>query len=418
MFKFIHAADIHLDSPLRGLERYEGAPVSEIRGATRKALENLATLAIDERVAFVLIAGDLYDGDWPDYSTGLYLNAQMARLRDAGIAVVVIQGNHDAANLMTKNLRLPDNVRMLSTRKPESFVIERFGTVVHGQGFATRSVKENIAKAYPTAAAGLFNVGLLHTCATGRDGHESYAPCSLDDLRSREYDYWALGHVHQFECLHADPPIVFAGNVQGRHARETGSKGCILVTVDDSNRARMERRELDVLRWTSCRVDATDVPDDDALLERVDRNLRSLVETSDDRFLAVRMEITGVCAIHDALSAGAEGWIAQIRARARDVGSGRLWLEKVKVRTSSTVVPDLSDGPLGEFVRYLEELGADDQALSRLGAELSDLKRKLPSELKDGEEALDIDSPARLREVLEQLRPMVIQGILASGMLS
>ena len=66
MFKFIHAADIHLDSPLRGLEQYEGVPVQEIRNAARRALSNLVDLALDQKVAFVLIAGDLYDGDWRD----------------------------------------------------------------------------------------------------------------------------------------------------------------------------------------------------------------------------------------------------------------------------------------------------------------------------------------------------------------
>src|SRR5713101_8288517 len=120
MFKFLHAADIHLDSPLKGLERYEGAPIDQLRQATRRALENLIQLALDEKVAFVLIAGDLYDGTWKDYNTGLFLTAQMARLREANIAVVVIAGNHDAANKMTRTLRLPDNVTLLAAAKPDS----------------------------------------------------------------------------------------------------------------------------------------------------------------------------------------------------------------------------------------------------------------------------------------------------------
>ena len=96
MFKFLHAADIHLDSPLRGLDRYEGCPVEEIRGATRRALEGLVRLAVAERVAFVLIAGDVYDGDWPDHGTGLFFARKMAELKDARIPVYLISGNHDA----------------------------------------------------------------------------------------------------------------------------------------------------------------------------------------------------------------------------------------------------------------------------------------------------------------------------------
>src|SRR5215467_5830238 len=104
---FLHAADIHLDSPLKGLERYEHAPAERIRGATRRAFERLIELALERRVDFVLIAGDLYDGDWRDFNTGLYLVHQLGRLRDANIPVIVIAGNHDAANKMTRTLRLP-----------------------------------------------------------------------------------------------------------------------------------------------------------------------------------------------------------------------------------------------------------------------------------------------------------------------
>lgn len=127
MFKFIHAADIHLDSQLKGLQRYEGAPVDELRGATRQALENLVRLAIDEEVAFVVIAGDLYDGDWQDHNTGLFFVKQMTQLREAGIRVCLISGNHDAANRMTRSLKLPDNVVMLKTKKPDTLHLEDFG---------------------------------------------------------------------------------------------------------------------------------------------------------------------------------------------------------------------------------------------------------------------------------------------------
>src|SRR6185437_649372 len=121
---FLHAADIHLDSPLKGLERYENAPVGRIRGATRRAFTRLIDLAVEKAVDFVLIAGDLYDGDWRDYNTGLYLVRQLGRLRDANINVYAIAGNHDAANKMTRSLRLPDNVRLLSHEQPQTVRID------------------------------------------------------------------------------------------------------------------------------------------------------------------------------------------------------------------------------------------------------------------------------------------------------
>ena len=225
--KFIHAADIHLDSALRGLERYEGAPVDEIRNATRRAFDNLIELAITEAVDFVLLAGDLYDGDWKDYNTGLYFVERMGRLREAGIRVYMVAGNHDAASQITKHLRVPDNVRLFATRSPERVVLDDLAVAIHGQGFANRAVTDDLSQAYAQGDPQLFNIGLLHTCLDGKPGHEPYAPCSIDGLRSKGYQYWALGHVHAREVVCRDPWIIFPGNIQGRHIRETGDVGLV-----------------------------------------------------------------------------------------------------------------------------------------------------------------------------------------------
>ncbi|MCA9156388.1 MAG: metallophosphoesterase, partial [Planctomycetales bacterium] len=148
MFQFIHAADVHLDSPLIGLEQYEGAPVEEIRGASRRALGRLVELAIDREVAFVVIAGDLYDGDWKDHNTGLFFVGQAARLREAGIPLFVISGNHDAESAMTKSLRLPKNPNgsnmMLSHRKVETVRLDEFGVAIHGRGFDQPKLTDNV----------------------------------------------------------------------------------------------------------------------------------------------------------------------------------------------------------------------------------------------------------------------------------
>jgi len=175
MLKFLHAADIHLDSPLQKLDHYEGAPVEELRHATRRALENMVELAMLEGVAFVLIAGDLYDGDWKDYNTGLYFISQMSKLHEANIPVYIVAGNHDAASKITKTLRLPDGVTLFATERPETFRMDNDGVAIHGQSFSTPAVKKNLAKNYPSLLTGYFNIGVLHTCATGREGHEPYA---------------------------------------------------------------------------------------------------------------------------------------------------------------------------------------------------------------------------------------------------
>ncbi|MFC7540225.1 exonuclease SbcCD subunit D [Siccirubricoccus deserti] len=174
-FRFLHAADLHLDSPLRGLEARPDVPADRIRGATREALQNLVALAIEEQVDFVVLAGDLYDGEWRDWGTGHFLLGQLARLTRAGIRVVAISGNHDAESILTRQLRFPEGATMLPTR-PESHPLPELGVVVHGQGYARREMLENLVPRYPRPVAGAFNIGLLHTSVNGRPGHAGYAP--------------------------------------------------------------------------------------------------------------------------------------------------------------------------------------------------------------------------------------------------
>jgi DNA repair exonuclease SbcCD nuclease subunit len=266
---------------------------------------------------------------------------------------------------------------------------------------------------YPAGLPGYFNLGLLHTCATGREGHDAYAPCSLDDMLRRSYQYWALGHIHKREELHDDPPIVFSGNIQGRHARELGSKGCTLVTVEGNRATRLEHRPLDVLRWVVGRVDAAGATDLDELVQRVGDRLAALGDEADGRILAVRVEIVGPCPAHQKI-AGDQGRIeAEVRDRARDVGGGTLWVEKVQLRTSPPRSFDAGDGPIGFLMQIIAELKADEDRLRALSAvELADLKRKLPDELRRGDEPLDLDSPALLREALDHVGPMIVRALL------
>ena len=181
--KILHAADLHIDSPLGGLTAYEGAPVDEIRGATRRATENLVQSAIDEDVQLVILAGDIFDGDWRDYSTGLFWNEQLGRLRDLEIPVVSVAGNHDAASEITRYLQLPPNVTQLCESRPETKVFDDLEIAVVGQGYAQKAVTADLAQGFPKSDSGLFTIGLLHTSLDGRPGHSNYAPCSVEVLR-------------------------------------------------------------------------------------------------------------------------------------------------------------------------------------------------------------------------------------------
>lgn len=417
MFKFIHAADLHLDSPLRGLEQYENAPVDRIRDACRRALERLVQLAIDERVNFIVLAGDIFDREWPTYNTGLYFQRQMETLREAGIPVVMIAGNHDAEHRQTKRLELPPNVVRLPTDRADTYTLDDWNVKIHGQGFATMAVTDNLSLAYPDADRGCFNIGLLHTCGIGAaDGHQSYAPCTVDSLQRKQYQYWALGHVHKRDPIACDVPVHFSGNLQGRHMRETGPKGCLLVTVDDRHAVKAEFRPLDVFRWERCTIDATGAEQPADILPLLSTALHRATAAADGLPLAVRVEVRGKCRAHEGLLADQQRWVNEVRGAGNSAGASDVWIEKVKFETSlpgDSLRP--AEGALGELLTMLDELHADETQLSQLATELVDLKRKLPAELVEGPDALDLDSPAQLRAALDGVRQLLVQRLTTSA---
>ena len=415
MFKFLHAADLHLDSPLRGLAAYEGAPVNALRGATRRAFDQLIQLAIDEQVAFVLLAGDIYDGDWKDYNTGLYFHKQMVKLREHNVTVYLIAGNHDAESQITRTLRLPDNVRVLATKRPETIRDEDLGVAVHGQGFATRAVTEDLAANYPVPQGGMLNIGLLHTMLTGREGHQPYAPTTLNALVDRRYDYWALGHVHQRVVLNEAPWVVYPGNLQGRHARETGAKGATLVTVDGGRIESVEHRDLDVLRWEVCRVAAAGAARGSDVIDRVSVAVAALAADRDGRSLALRVEINGPCRAHEDLVARPDDWVQQVRAAALDAGAGAVWVEKVRLATSIDLRLEdllLREDAIGGLVRAIDAMLADPARVKECGLLFTDLQSKLPPDLRGGDDPLDLRDVDVLRDGLVDVKQLLVTRLM------
>ena len=365
--KFIHAADLHIDSPLRGLDSYEGAPVARLRGASRHALTALVDLALQEAVAFVLLAGDIYDGNWADFRTGLFFRDQMLRLSRAGIRVFIVKGNHDAESQITKQLPDVDGVHVFSAAKSETVEMEAHGVAVHGRSFPHRAVPEDLVPLYPAPLPGRFNIGVLHTSLTGRAGHDPYAPTSVDALCDKGYDYFALGHVHAREVVRESAPrIVFPGNLQGRHVGETGPKGCELVTVEGGVIVDAVFIGLEVVRWHQLSVDATGLATVDALCRQVVRQAQEVFRAASDKLHAVRVRVVGETGLHR-VEADQPGTVAAaIQAATQDMDGIDVWIEQVELAMRSPMdrvaAAERTDA-LGEVVRLVDGLGEDDAAL-------------------------------------------------------
>jgi DNA repair exonuclease SbcCD nuclease subunit len=346
--RLVHAADLHLDSPLRGLGRLGDDAVAEVlRGASRRALEHLVDLAVGERVPLLLLAGDVYDGDWHDYGTGRFFVRQMARLDDEGVRVVMVSGNHDAESEITRSLRFPPNVSVLSVTEPQSVMFDDLGIVVHGQGFATKAVHHNLAAGFPDRIPGVVNVGLLHTSVSGQEGHEPYAPCDLPDLLAKGYEYFALGHVHRRVVLsEGEHTVAYCGNLQGRSPRETGPKGALLVDLEPG-RAGLEFHALDAARWETLQVPIDGCVTIDSVLDIATERMRGASSAALGRPVAARVIFTG-CGPVAAELADTE----RVREELRLIGDRTgVSVEKVAVKVKAGSEDEVIDADLLAEIR-------------------------------------------------------------------
>ena len=382
-FRFVHTGDIHLDSPLKGLTGQESAAAERIRTATRTAFDTLVGQAVEEQAAFVIIAGDLYDGDWRDYQTGLFFVRQMGRLAKAGIPAFLLYGNHDAESQITKRLVLPENVKVFSARKPQTFRLNDLAVAIHGQSFRQRDITDNLVPAYPAPIAGFFNIGVLHTALGGMSGHANYAPCALDDLISKGYDYWALAHVHQAAVLHEKPHVVFCGNLQGRHIREAGAKSASLVSVADGQVESVVPLHADVVRWIRLQVPVASCGVVDDVVDLIRKTIEETVERDGQgHLLAFRLELTGETALHGHLQSCAEHLLAESRAAALGMGEDAAWIERLVVATSNPDTAGSRKDALGDLQRMIASAAQDTGLQAQLAAELGEFARKLPHDIR------------------------------------
>ena len=418
MIRFIHAADIHLDSPLKGLANRHNLPTAKILAATRDALINLVTLAIDQKVDFVLLAGDIYDGDPEDLKANFHFNQQMGRLNQKNIKVVMITGNHDAKSKISKPLSPPKNLTILSAHQPESCEITKEGEVIaiiHGQGFLNQAEPRNLASTYPAPVAGKLNIGILHTSLDGREGHANYAPTTPNELINKGYSYWALGHVHTREVVHEKPYIIFPGNIQGRHIRETGAKGCYLVTFNDNREAQLEFKPLDVFRWEAITVNLDGIEEESDFEGRLAETVESKKLPFNEIPHGIRIILKGKTSLHSWLICSQNRISENIQGIFDGISAGTLFLEQIKVETSNESTATQNDA-LGEdalsiLKQEIEKLKKNPKDLETLLKEtpLAKLNKEIPGDwkAKDDTNAIQPMNAGWLDEIFNELVPMI-----------
>lgn len=394
-FRFIHTADIHLDSPLRSLSLRDPEIAELIGNATRQSFARIVDLCLDEAVDALMIAGDLYDNKLGSMKTAAFLRSEMRRLEAAGIPVFIIRGNHDAESVITRHLSYPDNVHVF-TGRAEAVAIEGKDTVVHGVSFAKRHMADSLLPKYKSPVPGAVNVGLLHTSLAGSVDHDVYAPCSLSDLTGHGYDYWGLGHIHK-RAAHADGPatIIMPGIPQGRHINEAGPKSVTLVEIADDRTVSVTEKFTAIAQFERVPVNVADIETWPAVLRKVETALGMASDAAVSDSLVARLELTGLTPLAFRLRRDVDELVRETR----EAATGRVFIETIDMQARCPVATPERAGadPFAELRLLMDTDGDGLDAVRKAARELiEDLQQHLP-----------VDARARLGDSDEDVAAMV-----------
>lgn len=373
VIKILHTADIHLDAPLRSLALRDESLRDAVQAATRAAFARIVDVALSERVAALLIAGDLFDGRARSARTAAFLTAQLDRLRAAEIPVFYIKGNHDAENPITGALDLPDNVHVFDARGGRVQLAEDLW--IHGVSFADRHAPESLLPRFPAPVPGAVNIAMLHTSLAGAAGHDTYAPCTVGDLTDMGFDYWALGHVHKRQ-IHAKAPwVVMPGMPQGRDIGEAGAKSASMLTVTEG---RIEVAEVptSVVEFTATTLDISAVESDDALRAALRDHLRGIADGLSSEAGVVRLSLTGTPARHWQILRDQAIWAETVATLARE--TGRLWLDKLRLEIDAPRDSDGTASATQELANLMAEIRQEPGFAATARAEMNEMIDDLP----------------------------------------
>ena len=385
-FRFVHTADVHLDSPLATLALRDPELAELIGGATRKAFVAVIDLCLAEQVDALLIAGDLYDGEQTSMKTARFLADQLRRLHEAGVATFVIRGNHDAESRITRELTLPESVKVFAGRA-EAVSLGRGGleVAVHGVSFAHKHAPESLVPKFRPPVPGSVNIGILHTSLGGSPAHGLYAPCALADLHGAGFDYWALGHIHQRFEERGRAAIVMPGNPQGRDINEAGSKSATLVTIGDDRKITIDERLTSVAQFQRISVDLGGVEDWREALARIEKRLLAARAAGLSEHLVARLTLIGATPLAWRLRSDSD--ILAEDSRALGAAIGKTWIDKIELDCAALQANEIAPAsdPVAELRALMETEVAQSKAFQDALSEIAEeLSRNLPHGSRDG----------------------------------
>lgn len=381
-FTFVHAADLHLGGPFSGLRSVSPTVADAVDRATYRAFDNVLDLALESEAAFVLFAGDIYDGADRNLRAQIRFRDGLRRLDEAGIPALIVHGNHDPLSGTQARLGWPGNTHVFPAHTAEPRLLFHHGervAAVYGSSYLQREVRESLLPHYLPRVEDreLFRIGLLHGTVGVQPGHESYAPCTLAELAAVGMDYWALGHVHSFQVLQAvGPAVVYPGTPQGLSPREDRvPHGCCRVTVDRHRVPTIEFVPADAVRWRTLTLSVEGLATEQELLDRIGRELER-ARADEGVSVIARVRLIGRTPLHSVLRR--EDHLAALTAEFQHEPAAEpfVWLDRLEVETRLPV--DLEqrrsgEDLLGDFLRLCRQARTDPELREVLAAAVEDL---------------------------------------------
>jgi len=309
--RFIHTADLHLDTPFKGLSNLNETLASILKNATFQSFRNIIDRCLQEQVDFLLIAGDIFDSENQSLAAQLKFADELQRLSDQRIPTYFICGNHDPLSSWIEGLQLPDNVHRFGSSEVEKIIHYKGDKPlvdIHGISFQNKAVRNDLTQHYQiknrTAPVSL---ALLHGTIGQPGPHENYAPFSIENISGKGFDYWALGHIHKRQIIRKEhPAVVYPGNPQGRDFGETGAKGCYLVETTADQEPQIKFISTQLIRFEEVAIDLTGEDAVNILPEKIEETITGLEDYNEHTSYIVRLTLHGRTPLHDYLNQGEE----------------------------------------------------------------------------------------------------------------
>lgn len=363
---FIHGADIHLDSPMLGLRSLPANIFQRLQESTFKAFKRLVDAAILHQVDFVILAGDLFDLEDRSIRAQIIQRKEFERLAKEEIEVFIVHGNHDHLSGQINGIHYPKNVHIFDSNVAVKRIETKDDVIVHLYGFSypKRHVFERKIDDYHLLTGADYHIGILHGNMEGVHEHGNYAPFHIEDLLAKNFNYWALGHIHKRTLLHKEPPILYPGNTQGRNRKETGSKGCYLVNLQDTD-SKLEFIETSDVIWLDLTIDVFTCTTHDALYQACTAELEKI--RREDKGILVNLTLKNIRE-NEFESFDLEELLEMIREEERDSmafvwpisleGEQKLWWNRKELTVDSDFY--------GELFKTMDDMNDLEEVLSPL----------------------------------------------------